>query len=255
MLIEVLVTTVNNEDIPALINKMNIQSNSLVGNQTTFNKIEKIKVNSNDVKIYNFHEKGVGLNRNNLLMRAEADICILGDDDMVFKNDYEEIVREYFLKYSDADIIIFNIDEEKKDRFITKKDFKVKFYNYFRFGAARIVFKKDSILFNSIYFNQMFGGGCKFSHGEDTIFLSKCLKSGLKIVSVSESIAKLTPSKSTWFCGYTDKYFMDQGILFFAISKKFYKLLCLQDALRHSKIYGKKVIDIYKLMICGVNNI
>lgn len=253
MNIDVLITTMNNSNIKKLLNDMNIQSNAIVGNQTHYNDIYSFDWNNNKIKVYNFNEKGVGLNRNNLLMRSTADICILGDDDMSFKNNYPDEVISLFKKYEDVDIIIFNIDETVKTRYITKKVMKINFFNCFRFGAARIAFRRKSVAFNNIYFNQLFGGGCPFSHGEDTIFLVDCLKANLNIIAVPISIAKLNQSKSTWFNGYTNKYFQDQGILFYAISRKFYKFLCLQDVLRHRKEYGNNSIAKYKLMIKGVN--
>lgn len=90
-----------------------------------------------------------------------------------------------------------------------------------RFGAARIAFRRKSITKNGITFNLHFGGGTEYSAGEDTLFLHDCLRKGLKIVAVPDSIATLLENReSTWFKGYTDKYFLDRGALFAAISKK-----------------------------------
>lgn len=255
MTIDVLITTMNNEDIYGLLSNMNIKTNALVGNQTNYNKINEIIWNNNLIQIMNFNERGVGLNRNNLLMRSKADICILGDDDMEFKSNYKEIVSDIFQKNADADVIIFNIDEDITTRYVTKKNFQVNYFNFFRFGAARIAFRRKPILFNAIYFNQLFGGGCKYSHGEDTLFLLTCLKAHLKIIAITESIARLKPSSSSWFNGYTKKYFNDQGVLFFAISKKYYKLLCFQDVIRHKREYGNNIGENYSLMIKGAKDV
>ena len=76
--------------------------------------------------------------------------------------------------------------------------------------------------------------------------------SSLKIYAVSQTIAFLSDDReSTWFQGYTDKYFKDKGVLYYIMSKKYYKLLCLQDAIRHRKEYNEKLtwMQIYKKML------
>lgn len=248
--VEVLITTVNCGDFNELLKRMNIQTSAMIGNQTSYNRIDNIEYNSISIPTYSFNERGVGLNRNNLLMRSKADYCLFGDDDLVYVEGYENIVKRCIAKYPDADVIIFNLEEKTKTRFITQKDFKVNFFNFMRFGAARLLIKRESILLNGISFNTCFGGGTKYSNGEDTLFLSSCLKQRLKVYAVSETIAYLSDDrKSTWFNGYTDKFFMDKGMLYYIMSKRFYKLLCLQDAVRHRKLYKKSIRRIYYLMI------
>lgn len=100
--------------------------------------------------------------------------------------------------------------------------------------------------------------GSEVSFAEDTLFLAQCLNKKLKIYAVPEYIAELKDERpSTWFKGYTDKHFMDQGIVYYCLSKKLAKLLCLQDSIRHRKeysIYGN-VKSVYKKMIEGVKKI
>ncbi|HAH71451.1 MAG TPA: hypothetical protein DCL74_07200, partial [Succinivibrionaceae bacterium] len=159
-------------------------------------------------------------------------------DDMRYVDGYEKIVENAFLSHPDADIIIFNLKEKKPTRYIIKKEEKVGYLNYLRYGAARIAVKLKSVRENGIYFDQCFGGGTEHCHGEDNIFLTDCLKAGLKIYAVPVTLAELTEEReSTWNAGYDDKFLRDQGALFKAISRKYWKLLCLQDALRRSKRY------------------
>ena len=46
-----------------------------------------------------------------------------------------------------------------------------------------------------------------------------------------------------------EKYLHDQGVLYRTISRRFWKLLCLQDAVRRHKSYGRSIIKSYHLMI------
>lgn len=250
--VEVLITTVNTFDVKELLCRMNITTQACIGNQKKekFDYSEFLYKN-NLIKSFDFPEKGVGLNRNNLLMRASAKYCLFGDDDLVYVDGYEEIVEKSFEKYPNADVIIFNLKDENK-RYRIKRDFKVRKYNYMRFGAARIAIRLSSIQFNNIYFNVLFGGGTKFSHGEDTVFLKDCLDAHLKIYAVTEEIAKLTDSDSTWFNGYTEKLLQDKGVLFYRLSSHFYRFIFLYQSSKLVKYYNKSIIQLYKNMKIGL---
>ena len=257
MKIEVLVAAMNQTD-HSLIERMNISSDAIIGNQCNINSIEKFIVNGKEIMYLNFAEKGVGLNRNNVLMRAKGDICLFADDDMKYVENYESLVLKQFEMHPDADVIIFNIKEKKINRYINKKVYNVGWHNFMRFGAVRIAFRRLPVYLNGISFNLMFGGGAKYSHGEDTLFLASCLRGGLKIIAVPEYIAELEENRSsTWFQGYTEQFLKDKGILFYYISKRYYRLLCLQYAIRHRKKHMNtgNWLKVHKKMLEGVKEL
>lgn len=248
MKIQVLVTTMNQKD-HNLLKKMNINTDAIIGNQCDYNSIENFMYNGNNVIYLNFKEKGVGLNRNNCLMRATGDICLFADDDMIYVNDYSKLVENAFLENPTADVIIFNLAEKEKKRYIIKKKEKINYLNYLRYGTARIAIKLNSIKNNAIYFNQCFGGGTEHCHGEDNLFLTACLKNGLKIIAVPITIANLTEEReSTWNNNDIVKYLKDQGVLYKTISKKFHLLLCLQDSIRRKNYYNMPFWKSFKIM-------
>lgn len=119
MTIEVLVATMNQEDDCSLPIDMNIQSDAIIGNQCGRNEIKELEYNGHRIKYLSFAEKGVGLNRNNALMRSTADICVLADDDQIFVDGYSEIISNSFRQNPDADVIIFNLIS--KNQFVIKK--------------------------------------------------------------------------------------------------------------------------------------
>lgn len=255
MSIQVLVASMNQKD-HSLIDKMNIQTDAIVGNQCDRNEIEEFVYNGNKIKYLSFNERGVGLNRNNTLMRATAEICILADDDIVFLDGYDKKIKKWFDENPNADVIIFNLIEKPKKRYVINKKFKVGYHNYMKFGATRIAFRRRSITRAGITFNLHFGGGAEFSAGEDTLFLNECLKRKLNIIAVPEFIATLTDTRdSSWFQGYTDKFFIDRGALFAAVSKRWAWLLCLQFAIRRRKKFNKEKswFETFRLMLQGVN--
>jgi len=249
MNIQVLVATMNQTDF-SLLKKMNIQTSAIVCNQCNRNEFIDFDQNNNYIRWLSFNERGVGLNRNNGLMRADAEICLFADDDMVYVDGYADIVTKAFEVIPDADVIIFNLIERVPTRYVIPKKCRVNRFNYLRYGTARIAVKLSSIKINGIYFNQCFGGGTEHCHGEDNLFLTTCLDKGLRIYAYPAYIAKLTEEReSTWNTETNEKYLKDQGVLYRQVSRKFWRLLCLQDAIRHSGKYGVNMLAAYRLMI------
>lgn len=246
--IQVLIATMHQTD-RSLPEKMNIQSDAIVGNQCDIDRVESFEYNGHHIKWLSFAERGVGLNRNNCLMRATADFCLFADDDMVYIDGYPELVCDAFEKLPKADVIVFNLKEKEAKRYKIQKVHKVGKLNYLRYGTARVAIRLENVKRNGIYFNQCFGGGTEHCHGEDNLFLCECLRKKLKIYAVPVEIAELTEERvSSWDVGYNDKYFRDQGILYKTISRKWWKLLCLQDAIRHRKSYKTSWIKAYRKM-------
>ena len=251
MRVQVLIATMHQTD-HSLLEKMNIQSDAIVGNQCDRNEIEDFEWNGHRIKYLSFAERGVGLNRNNALMRADGDICLFADDDMVYVDGYSDMIVNAFEQNPKADVIVFNLIEKDSQRKQIGKASKVGYLNYLRYGTARVAFRLKSVKDQGIYFNQCFGGGTEHAHGEDNLFLTACLNKGLKIYAVPMSVAELKDDRpSSWNTGYDDKYIIDQGILYKTISRRWWRLLCLQDAVRRRGSYKRSIISTYKLMVKG----
>lgn len=241
--VEVLVATMNQKD-HSLLKTMNIQTEAIVANQCDRNLIEEFDFSGRKCIYLNFNERGVGLNRNNALMRAAGDFCVFADDDMVFYDGYNEIVTEAFRKIEKADVLIFNIDEDgQTTRRKNTRTKRIGILNYLNYGAARIVIRRQDVLYKGISFNLNFGGGTRHSCGEDTLFLRECLRKRVKIYAVPVSIAKLVEKRqSTWFQGFNEKYFFDSGILLSIAHPILCHLLAIYFVLKH-KEYRISEID------------
>ena len=252
MKVQVLVAAMNQND-HSLLEKMNLRSDAIIGNQCERNSVEEFQWNGHNIKYLNFAERGVGLNRNNALMRADGDICLFADDDMRYCDDYVSVVTKAFEDHPDADVLVFNLVEKEQTRKVIGKFKRVRWYNFLRYGTARVAVRNAAIQQNGIYFNQCFGGGTAHCHGEDNLFLAACLKKDLKMYAVPAYIAELTEERpSSWNTGYDEKYLTDQGVLFRTLSRRWWKLLCLQDALRRYKSYGySSPISAYRVMVKG----
>lgn len=248
MRVQVLVAAMHQQD-HSLLEKMNIQSDVIVGNQCDRNEIESFEWNGHRVTYLSFAERGVGLNRNNSLMRADGDICLFADDDMRYCDGYVETVLRAFEEHPDADVIIFNLIEKTSTRAVIQKPARVSYLNFLRYGTARVAFRNETVRQQGIYFNQCFGGGTPHCHGEDNLFLAACLQKGLKLYAVPYELAELTEERaSSWNNGYDEKYLRDQGVLYRTLSRRWWRLLCLQDAVRHYRKYGMSFGKVYRLM-------
>lgn len=248
MRVQVLVAAMHQQD-HSLLEKMNIQSDTIVANQCDHDSIENFDWNGHTIRYLNFAERGVGLNRNNALMRADGDICLFADDDMRYCDNYVEVVTKAFEECPDADVLIFNLIEPVQTRCVIGKVSRVNYLNFLRYGTARVAVRKESIRKHGIFFNQCFGGGTEHCHGEDNLFLATCLQKGLKMYAIPAAIAELTEERpSSWNAGYDEKYLRDQGVLYRTMSKRFWRLLCLQDAIRHQDEYDRSWMDAYQLM-------
>lgn len=237
MKVQVLVAAMHQND-HCLLDKMNLRSDAIIGNQCDNNSIEEFQWNGYNIKYLNFAERGVGLNRNNALMRADGDICLFADDDMRYCDDYVSIVTKAFEDHPEADVLIFNLIEKVQTRRVINKFERVRWYNFLRYGTARVAVRNAKIQGNGIYFNQCFGGGTPHCHGEDNLFLAACLQKGLKMYAVPAYIAELTEERpSSWNTGYDEKYLKDQAVLYKTLSRKWWCFLCLQDLVRHPQMY------------------
>lgn len=113
-----------------LLDNMNIQTDAIVGNQADRNEVHSFGYRGSKITWLTFNERGVGLNRNNALMRADAELVVFADDDMVFDDNYKEKILKAYEEISDADVIVFNIRDSKHSREDIRKGHRVGWHNY-----------------------------------------------------------------------------------------------------------------------------
>ena len=237
MNLQVLVSTMNQTD-HSLIHKMNLNSDAIIINQCNKLAASLEKHNGFLIHWYSFNERGVGLSRNNALMRANADIVLFADDDIKYVEHYRELILKEFEQLPKADLIIFNLDgsHTAHEEYENRRIHRLHFFNCMRYGTARIAVRLDKIRRANISFHLMFGGGARYACGEDSIFLADCLRHGLKIYASNKMIGALSGRPSTWFSGYNEAFFRDKGALFTCISRRFSWIWAIQFCLKHRTI-------------------
>ena len=250
--IEVLIAAMNQKDAK-LYYKLGLKSNAIIANQTDSYWYKEYNIDGNTVKVISTKGRGVGKNRNIALLNASADICVIGDDDLIYADDYPQMVNKAFDELPDADIIVFHIVNLKypNKRIITKVK-RVGYFNFARYGACRVAFKRESILKANIWFSLLYGGGAKYSSGEDTLFLGEAYRRGLKIYTHPGRIADAVQETSSWFNGYNEKFFIDKGVLLANLFPRMKYIVGLKMAIQFKKRSNYSYIKAIRLVFKGI---
>lgn len=254
--VQVLVSTVEH-DAAKLYKKMNIDTDAVIVNQCSKYDYEEFELPGGNVKCFNMKERGVGLSRNTALLHANADICLFSDEDIVFFDGLKNNIRETYIKYPDADMIIFNVKVSPARRTYWNEYVKrIRWYNYGRYPGYSISGKLDSFRRANVHFSLLFGGGAKYSNGEDSLFLRDCLKAGLKIYAVTVCIGEEIERESTWFHGYTEKFFTDRGVLYHYLYGRLSRIFALRFLIKNKREMCVKIPlkEAYALMKKGINS-
>lgn len=254
MTLQTLVSCVK-QNISNIATKMNLCSDAIVINQCDENSYAEYKHNDYKIKCYSFAEKGVGLSRNNALLRSEADIILFSDEDIVYDDGYDKKIIEAFEARPYADMLLFNMDvSEERATYHTEEEHSVHLWNCGRYPTYSFACRRDKIISNNITFNLLFGGGAKYSNGEDSLFIHECLKKGLKVYALPISIGREVPRESTWFTGYNDKFFYDRGVLYKYLYGRLAIPMAYRFLIRHrSKMLTEKTfLEASKLILTGI---
>jgi len=235
MNVQVLVAALN-QNPRQLADEMKLNSDAIIINQCDHYEVEQWEKNGRTIKAFYMAERGVGLSRNTAMMRAEGDICLFSDQDIIYGEDYEaKIVRE-FEQNPDADMLVFNIEiEEARRTYFNTERKRVRFYNCGRYGAVSFAIRRDALLASGVTFSLLFGGGAKYSNGEDSLFIKEFMQKGYKVYTAPVTIGREKPSDSTWFSGYHEKFFFDRGVLYHYLYGKLAVAMALRFLYAHKE--------------------
>ena len=252
--LQILVAAMRQTDF-SLVEKMNLQCDAILANQTDCNACEKHRYPFGNVQMISTDTRGVGVNRNIALEAAEAEYILFADDDVTYADGMPQKVIAEFHSHPDADVLIFGIDYTKNGRVTEQRrpgNKRRHLWNSMRFGAAVTAVKLSAIRSAGIRFNPYFGGGCIYSSGEDTLFLKDCICNGLKVYSTNTVLGRCSKDTSTWFTGCNEKYFYDKGALMNYLFPHFRCLAALYFAIRVKKQTDLNCLKRIQLMMAGV---
>lgn len=236
--LQVIVATMHQKDF-SKYQEMNLSSDVIFANQDDHTSYNEQHFGNHTAKMITTATRGVGINRNIGLQYATGDILLIGDDDMVYKDDYATIVLQAFKENPQADALIFNIETigEDKGRRLNHKTKRIRLYNSLNYGAARLAVRHTSLLRDRVFFSTCFGGGTIYSAGEDSLFICDMLKKKFNIFTYPATIASVDQTTSTWFKGYNKKLIYDRGAFFGAAFGNIAPIFCAYNLLCHKNIY------------------
>lgn len=243
------------QQVGTLAEKMNLQSDAIIINQGEENSYQEYEYRGNHIRGYSFAERGVGLSRNNALLRGRADILLFSDEDIVYEEGYAGKVLKAFQERPKADMLLFNVEvDAQRATYHIEKEHRVRFYNSGRYPTYSFAIRREKLHKANITFSLLFGGGAPYSNGEDSLFLLDCLKKGLKVYALPINLGREQPRPSTWFKGYTEKFFFDRGVLYFFLYGRLCHLMAVRFLLSHGKTMCQEISlkKAYQLMCAGI---
>ena len=234
MKVEVL-ASVMHEKPEELTRRMKLASDAVVINQCDRLGYEELLDSGHRIRFCSFPDRGVGRSRDEAILRAEGDICLFADGDLVYEPGYAEAVVDEFVQNPDADMILFNvtIEESRRTYHITERK-RVRWYNCGRYGAVSFAVRRESLLTSGVMFSLLFGGGARYGSGEDSLFLKEFMGKGYIVYTAPVTIAREeSAGESTWFEGYDEKFFRDRGVLYRFLYGRLAKGMALRFLVAH----------------------
>lgn len=233
MKVEVLASVMNCR-MPDIAERMRLDSDAVIINQCGSYGYEETEWKGHRVRFFSCAEKGIGRSRNTAILRAEGDICLFADEDIVYEEGYAERIEEEFARMPEADMIFFNIEvEESRRTYHIDQRRRVRWYNCGRYGAVSFAVKRESLLRSGVMFSLLFGGGARYSNGEDSLFLKEFMGKGYRVMTAPVTIGREEAKESTWFHGYDRKFFFDRGVLYHYLYGKAACVLALRFLAAH----------------------
>lgn len=231
---QILCVTMNQKDF-SKIKEMNIHSDVVFANQSGRTAFEQIEFEGHTAKMITTNTRGVGINRNLGLMYADAEICLFADDDVTYVDDMEERVLREFDAHPEADVMIFNLDitDGERKQIHYPKTRRCRAFDKMGWGGCRIAFRLNAMRKANIWFTTLFGGGCLFCSGEDSMWLQDAKRKGLTFFVSRETIGTVSFAVSTWYTGKNRAFFYSKGAYCKAVHPYTFSAWMLYYALRY----------------------
>ena len=243
--LQILISTVDDKIKLENINKLNtIVINQLINKKKSVYRLPNI---------FSYSEKGLSKSRNKAIEKSDAEICLISDDDVQYKNDIENIILRSFLNNKDADIITFQIEtpDGKKYKNYKKESFWHTKKTLMSVSSIEIAFRRESIINNNIKFDENFGLGTSFPTGEEIIFLTDALKKGLKILYIPIPIV-IHPLESSGKDYDNEILIKAKGAMFYRIFGNLGYIVSVIFAFKKYKLSKYSFLKFTNLMFKGI---
>lgn len=208
MKLEVLMSCMHQTD-DKLVQKSQLTGDVVVINQCDREQYAEYPTRDGRARIFSTKDRGLTRSRNMAIGKAQADVCLLCDDDEVFVPDYEKAILSAYESLPQADVIIFKmVNRAPSFRDRVKR---LRFPQTIRVSSWQISFRRERLLASGVKFDELMGAGTGNGAEEEQKFLLECERAGLAIYYVPVPIATVAQEESTWFDGFTEPFFENRG--------------------------------------------
>lgn len=215
--IEILVSTMNRSSLDFLKSMFPSHFSDysiLIINQTTQDNL--LQSDYPNVRVINSFEKGLSKSRNLALQNAKGKLCVIADDDIEYKNDFQVKILKVFNENPDAAIASFRV--EKPDGTLFKKYSVTGLINPYilqllNIMSVEMVLNK-TVLQDKVKFDERFGLGAQFTMGEEGVFINSLLKQGFKIIIEPEVLLQHPEEHTNLKISVSEKYYVQGAFIY-----------------------------------------
>ena len=165
MTLELLISTMHQDD-HALLERMQVQSDAVVVNQCDREGETILEHRGHRVVWIDTRERGLSRSRNMALAHATAELCMLADDDMIYRPGYAETVQAAFGRL-DAELIRFRVEGiEKPFKTYPETERRLHFFGSMRAASVELAFRRTALTARGLRFDERIGTGTEFLMGD-----------------------------------------------------------------------------------------
>jgi len=192
-----------------LVQESRLTGDVVVVNQCDREGYDEYETPRGRVRMFSTTQRGLTKSRNLAIAKAQADICLLCDDDELFVPDYAEKITAAYEQLPQADVIIFKM--VNRPAAFGDAARPLRWVDCMKVSSWQISFRREKLLSSGVKFDEFLGAGTGNGAEEELKFLLDCRKAGLKVWYVPVEIASVAQEQSTWFGGFDETFFENRG--------------------------------------------
>ena len=232
--VQVLLSVMDNGGSRHYIDDLNIRVPAVVINQCDHEGCSGETIAGNKVVFCDTCDRGLSRSRNKAMELASEDIVIFCDNDVKYEEDAFEQISRAFERNPDAGIIVFFVERPERHVPVYDHEAVMDRLHMMKIFSPEMAVRRS--ITGDLKFDTDFGAGAEYSMGEENIFLFEAARRGIKAVYEPLKIASLVENKSSWFTGYTEKFFIDRGAGYYAMEPVHWYLLSIQFLIRKHRL-------------------
>lgn len=186
-----------------------------------------------NVRVINSFDTGLSKSRNLALKNAKGRLCLIADDDIVFRKGFDGYIINAFNANPDAALISFRTERAPGvlyKKYPKNRKAETNYLERLDIMSVEIVLNREITASNKIAFDENFGLGAPFGMGEEAVFVNDIYSKRLKIVMEPQVIVMHAQESSNTQIGLQEKFYV-QGAVYTRIFKDNYFLWVLLKVL------------------------